>query len=174
MCLSTTRPKREGEIDGQDYHFVDAERFAQMVEDDELAEWAEVHGNRYGTARATINEAISDGRDVLFDIDWQGGMQLRGKYQDDTVMVFILPPTMAELARRLRSRGTDAPEMVERRLAKAADELTHHGEYDYLITNDDLDAAYDELRAVYLAAHCQGRRRAPRALELIDEARRSA
>ncbi|MCA9670876.1 MAG: guanylate kinase [Myxococcales bacterium] len=168
----TTRPKRPREVDGEDYHFVDAARFDAMVERGQLAEWAIVHDNRYGTARSTIDAAIDEGRDVIFDIDWQGGMQLSSKYPDDTVMVFVLPPSMQELARRLRDRGTDAPEMVERRLAKAAEELTHHGEYDYLITNDDLDVAYRELRAVYLAAHCQARRRSSRAIALIDEARR--
>jgi len=167
----TTRPRRGREVEGVDYHFVDDAAFDRMVAQGQLAEWAEVHGRRYGTAEATINANIDAGIDVLFDIDWQGGMQLKSRYSDDSTMVFVLPPSMEELARRLRDRGTDSAEMVARRLAKARDELSHYGEYGYLVTNDDLQRAYAELRAIYVAAHCTRRRRSQRALALIDESR---
>lgn len=167
----TTRPKRGNEVDGVDYHFVDGARFEKMVDEDAFAEWAEVHGNRYGTAWETIKANIEAGRDVLFDIDWQGATALKDKLPADTVMVFVLPPSTAELARRLRSRGTDAPEVVERRLAKAHEELGHYGEYTYLVHNDDLERAYDELRAIYKAEHCASHRRRHLARALIEELR---
>ncbi|MCC6748318.1 MAG: guanylate kinase [Deltaproteobacteria bacterium] len=167
----TTRPKRPNERDGVDYHFTDHATFSRMVAEDRFAEWAEVHGNRYGTSLETISQNIDAGLDVLFDIDWQGATQLKSKYPDETVMVFVLPPSLEELSRRLRNRGTDAPEMVARRLAKAREELGHYGEYEYLVTNDDLDQAYRELSAIYVAGHCTRRRRAHRALELVEAVR---
>ncbi|PID39384.1 MAG: guanylate kinase [Proteobacteria bacterium] len=172
----TTRPPRSNEVDGVDYHFVRVERFEEMVQQGEFAEWAEVHGNRYGTAWSTIRENIEAGRDVLFDIDWQGATALRSnkELRSDTVMVFVLPPSMDELARRLRSRGTDASDVVERRLAKAKDELTHYGEYHYLLFNDDVDHAYDDLRAIYRAEQCSAARQTHRAVALIDEMRQGS
>lgn len=147
----TTRAQRAGERDGVDYRFVDDATFSRMVEAGEFAEWAEVHGHRYGTTEAAVREALDGGRDVLFDIDYQGGRQLKAKFEAEAVLVFVLPPSLAELERRLRRRATDAPEVIERRLRKAHDELKQYGVYHYLIVNDDLDRAYDRLRAVYLA-----------------------
>ena len=167
---TTTRKRRQGEVDGKDYFFVDDAVFDEMVAEERFAEWALVHGNRYGTSKKTITDNIDAGRDVLFDIDYQGGTRLKSLYEE-AAMVFILPPTMAELARRLRSRGTDAEATVARRLAKAQDELTHFREYDYLVTNDQIDGAYAELRAIYVAAHCTQTKRAKRAVALLDEAR---
>lgn len=167
----TTRPKRANEREGVDYCFIDDNRFSAMVAEGAFAEWARVHGHRYGTARATIDENLAAGRDILFDIDWQGGTALKTKYADDTVMVFVLPPTLEELAARLRRRGTDAAEVVERRLAKAKEELGHFGEYDFLLPNVELEAAYGNLRAIYLAAHLTHKRQAFRAQRLLEEVR---
>jgi guanylate kinase len=169
----TTRPRRTNETEGVDYHFVDENTFTAMVSQNQFAEWARVHGYRYGTARKTVEEGLASGSDLLFDIDWQGATQLNTKYPEQTVMVFILPPTLGELAARLRRRGTDASDVVERRLAKAKDELGHYGEYHYLIRNDDLGRAYTDLRAIYLAAHLTQKRQAHLALALLEEARTS-
>jgi guanylate kinase len=170
----TTRPRRNNEVEGVDYHFVDDETFSVMVRDNAFAEWARVHGHRYGTSRATVLENLSQGRDLLFDIDWQGAQQLNTKYPDETVMVFVLPPSLEDLAYRLRHRGTDAPDVVERRLAKAKEELGHYGEYHYLVYNQDLEQAYSDLRAIYLAAHLTQKRLAYRALHLLEEVRTSS
>ena len=169
----TTRPRRGSEREGVDYHFVDDDTFSAMAGREEFAEWARVHGYRYGTARRTVEENLSAGRDLLFDIDWQGGQALNSQYPEETVMIFVLPPTLEELASRLRRRGTDALEVVERRLAKAKEELSHYGEYHYLLPNDDLELAYQGLRAIYLAAHYTAKRQAFRALGLLQEVRTS-
>ncbi len=168
----TTRPPREGEQDGHDYHFVDDDTFARMVAEDQFAEHASVHGNRYGTADAQITEAFAAGRDVLFDIDYQGGRQLKAKYPAEAVMVFVLPPSMSVLAGRLRNRATDSEEIIRRRLEKAVDELGHYNAYEFLVVNDDLEEAYDQLRAVYLAATCRWDRQSSKAESLIREAGR--
>ena len=166
---ATTRPPRPGETDGVDYHFVTPERFDAMVADGELLEWAVVFGNRYGTPRAAVEAALHAGRDVLFDIDWQGTQQLQQtEAGGDLVRVFILPPTMAELERRLRERGTDAPAVIDGRMARARDEISHWGEYDYILVNDDADACLAEVRAI-LAAE---RLRRFRQLGLADFVRR--
>jgi guanylate kinase len=170
----TTRPRRPAEVDGVDYHFVDEDRFQSMVDREEFAEWARVHDHRYGTARASIDENLSRNRDLLFDVDWQGATSLHSKYPDETVMVFVLPPSLEELAARLRRRGTDSPEAVERRLAKAKEELGHYGEYQFLLPNDELEEAYQGLRAIYLAAHLARERQADRALRLLEEVRSSS
>src|SRR5262249_55725719 len=154
----TTRKPRAGERDGVDYTFVDAATFERMVADGAFAEHAEVHGNRYGTPRSEVDEALQRGRDVLFDIDWQGGRQVREKFPDDAVMIWILPPSLAVLEERLRRRATDSAVAIEKRLATAKQELAHYGEYDFLVVNDDLDRAYDAVRAIFLAAHCETRR----------------
>jgi guanylate kinase len=167
----TTRPKRANEREGVDYHFVDDACFSTMVAAGDFAEWARVHAHRYGTARLTIDENLAAGRDILFDIDWQGATTLRARYSDDTVMIFVLPPTLEELAARLRRRGTDAADVVARRLAKAKEELTHFGEYDFLLPNVDLEQAYSNLRAIYLAAHLAQKRQAFRAQRLLEEVR---
>ena len=146
----TTRPIRPGEVNGRDYWFVTPEQFEQMAERGEFAEHAFVFGNRYGTAQAPVEAALAAGRDVIFDVDWQGGAALSARWPADSLKVFILPPDLRTLEARLRQRATDAPEVIERRLRKAIEELEHYGEYQHLIVNDDLDRAYAVLRAIYL------------------------
>jgi guanylate kinase len=150
----TTRPLRRGEEEGIDYHFVDRATFDAMVAREEFAEWAEVHGNRYGTTVEAVAQALDGGRHVLFDIDYQGGRQIKAKFEKEAVLVFVLPPSLAELERRLRQRATDEADVIDLRLKKALDELKQYGLYQYLIVNDDLPRAYDRLRAIYLAAQC--------------------
>ncbi len=147
----TTRPRRRGEIDGRDYHFIDRPRFEAMAEAGELLEWAEVFGHRYGTPRRPVERALRAGRDVLFDIDWQGTQQLREKVRTDLVSVFILPPTVKELERRLKRRAQDSRDIIGSRMAKAAGEMSHWPEYDYVIVNRDVDAAFAEVRAILAA-----------------------
>jgi guanylate kinase len=146
----TTRPRRAGEVDGKDYHFVSPEVFEQMIEHRAFAEHAFVHGNRYGTALAPIEAALSSGRDIIFDVDWQGGAALSAHWPEDSLKIFILPVSLERLAFQLNKRATDAPGVIERRLQKALDELQHYVEYQHLIVNDQLDQAYAELRAIYL------------------------
>jgi guanylate kinase len=147
----TTRPKRRGEINGRDYHFIDRVRFDDMVSRGELLEWAEVFGHRYGTPRQPVTKALQAGRDVLFDIDWQGTQQLREKARTDLVSVFILPPTTNELERRLKRRAQDSKPVIGSRMAKAAGEMSHWPEYDYVIVNRDKRQAFAELRAILAA-----------------------
>ncbi len=166
----TTRAPRAGERDGVDYKFVTDDEFARMIEGKEFAEWAVVHGHRYGTAIHTVNRALESGTDCLFDIDYQGGRQLRKHWPDESVLCFILPPSMAELERRLRRRATESQEAIERRLAVARVELDHYSDYDYLVVNDNLDKARDELSSIYVAARCLRRRREHVAQGLLGEA----
>ena len=147
----TTRAKRRGETDGRDYHFIDRARFDAMVENGELLEWAEVFNHCYGTPRRPVDKALRAGRDVLFDIDWQGTQQLREKARDDLVSVFILPPSASELERRLHTRAQDSHDIIGARMAKAADEMSHWPEYDYVIVNTDKDLAFAEVRAILAA-----------------------
>ena len=147
----TTRPQRRGEIDGRDYHFIDLGRFETMVKSRQLLEWAEVFGHCYGTPRAPVENALRAGRDVLFDIDWQGTQQLREKARDDLVSVFILPPTAKELERRLQRRAQDTRAIIAGRMAKAAGEMSHWPEYDYVIVNRDKKDAFAEVRAILAA-----------------------
>ena len=147
----TTRPKRPGEVEGRDYYFIDLPRFEAMVKKQELLEWAEVFNYRYGTPRRPVEKALRSGRDVLFDIDWQGTQQLREKARDDLVSVFILPPTAKELHRRLQRRAQDSRAIIVSRMAKAADEMSHWPEYDYVIVNRDKAAAFAEVRAILAA-----------------------
>jgi guanylate kinase len=146
----TTRPQRAGEVNGRDYWFVTPAEFQAMVERHEFAEHAFVHDNRYGTAQAPIEAALAAGRDVIFDVDWQGGAELSRLWPKDSLKIFILPPDLASLEKRLRQRATDAPEVIETRLRKAREELEHYGEYQHLIVNDDIEHAYDLLRSIYL------------------------
>ena len=146
----TTRAIRPGEVDGRDYWFVDAAAFEQMVARGEFAEHATVHHNRYGTAKAPVDAALAAGRDIIFDVDWQGGAALSARWPADALKIFILPPDLATLAHRLRQRATDAPEVIERRMNKALEELAHFHDYQHLIVNDDLERAYAVLRAIYL------------------------
>jgi guanylate kinase len=147
----TTRPPRPGEINGRDYHFVTDADFDDMVRNSELLEWARVFDHRYGTPRRPVTEALVDGRDVLFDIDWQGTQQLREKARSDLVSIFVLPPSGPELERRLRSRAQDDEQTIRKRMAKAADEMSHWAEYDYVVINTDIDHAFDQARAILYA-----------------------
>ena len=147
----TTRAKRPGERDGVDYKFLDTASFRGMVDRGEFLEYAQVFGNYYGTPRAPVDAALSAGKDVLFDIDWQGTQQLRDKVRGDLVTVFILPPSTRDLERRLITRAQDSPEIVAKRMAKAADEMSHWAEYDYVIINRDIATSLIELKAVLTA-----------------------
>jgi guanylate kinase len=147
----TTRPKRPGEHDGEHYHFIDRQRFDAMVSNGELLEWAEVFGHCYGTPRGPVEKALAGGRDVLFDIDWQGTQQMRERARSDLVSVFVLPPSAVELERRLHTRAQDSAEVIRARMARAADEMSHWAEYDYVIVNRDLDEAFKEVRAILAA-----------------------
>jgi guanylate kinase len=147
----TTREQRPGEIDGRDYHFIDAARFDAMVKGGELLEWAQVFGHRYGTPRTPVEIALANGHDVLFDIDWQGTQQLREKADHDLVSIFVLPPSMADLERRLRSRAQDPDEVIRARMATAADEMSHWAEYDYVVINTDVDRAFREVHTILAA-----------------------
>jgi len=147
----TTRPQRRGEVEGRDYHFIDLARFEAMVKSGKLLEWAEVFGHCYGTPRRPVEKALQAGRDVLFDIDWQGTQQLSEKARDDLVSVFILPPTVKELERRLKRRAQDSHDIIGSRMAKAAGEMSHWPEYDYVIVNSDKDEAFAEVKAILAA-----------------------
>jgi len=156
---ATTRPPRAGEIEGRDYRFVDDIGFDALVADDQLLEWARVFGHRYGTPRGPVEDTLHAGKDVLFDIDWQGTQQLQQTdAASDLVRVFILPPTMAELERRLRGRGTDRADVVAERMRRAATEISHWGEYDYILINDDPDRCLGELRAILKAERLRRKR----------------
>ncbi len=160
----TTRPPRPGEVDGRDYHFISAEEFERRRTAGLLLEWASVHGNFYGTPRGPVDTALAEGRDVLFDIDWQGAQQLEEKLPQDLVRVFILPPTAEALEQRLKGRGQDAAEVVERRVAGASAEISHWPEYDYVIVNADVDESFATLVAILRAE----RSRRTRMLGLMD------
>jgi guanylate kinase len=147
----TTRKQRPGEVDGRDYHFVDAARFDVMIANDELLEWAHVFGNRYGTPCAPVDDALARGRDVLFDIDWQGTQQLRERANRDLVSIFVLPPSIPDLERRLRARAQDSDEVIHARMTKAADEMSHWAEYDYVVINTDIDHAFAEVQSILAA-----------------------
>lgn len=145
---ATTRAKRGSEIDGVHYQFMTERQFHGMRERGDLLEWAEVHSNFYGTPRDPVEEALSQGRDVLFDIDWQGTLQLKKAAKKDVVSIFILPPSMAELKSRLVRRAEDAQEVIERRLENARIEISHWDEYDYVIVNDDLEKAFKAVASI--------------------------
>ncbi|KQM24558.1 MULTISPECIES: guanylate kinase [unclassified Sphingomonas] len=148
---ATTRGPRPGETDGKEYHFVDLEEFRRMVADHEFLEWAHVFDNRYGTPRAAVEAMLSAGKDVLFDIDWQGAQQLFQIAGGDVVRVFILPPSMAELRQRLVSRNTDSAEVIEGRMARAAAEVSHWDGYDYVLVNDDVEACFRKVQTILAA-----------------------
>lgn len=148
----TTRPIREGEVDGKDYHFVDTPTFRQMVEDDQFLEWARVMGdNRYGTPRDTVFKDLEHGRDILFDIDWQGAQQLFQLAGGDVVRVFILPPGLKTLRERLEKRATDSQEVIDNRMDRALGEVSHWDGYDYVLVNDDLDDCYECVQTILTA-----------------------
>lgn len=149
---ATTRARRPGEKDGRDYYFCTRDEFSRMVNSDEMLEHAEVFGNLYGSPRAPVEQAISQGRDVLFDIDWQGGQQIRqSALGQDVVSVFVLPPSIAALESRLRARGQDDDDVIAARMAKSQAEISHWAEYDYVLINRDLDTAAAELRQILQA-----------------------
>jgi guanylate kinase len=162
----TTRKPRSNELDGREYHFIDRDRFQQMVKAEEFTEWAEVHGNLYGTSIHEIELAKRSHRGVVFDIDYQGARQIKAK-SPDAVAVFILPPSMAELERRLRSRASDDEETVQRRLANARNEIDHYAFFDYLVVNDDLEQAHRKLDAIVTAERARSHRNARAAERLL-------
>ncbi len=155
----TTRSPRPGEVDGKDYYFITKDRFAQMRDRNELLEWAEVFGNFYGTPRKPVEEALSKGRDVLFDIDWQGTQQLAQAMEDDLVRLFILPPSSNELQNRLINRAQDSSSVVAKRMAEASREISHWPEYDYVIVNDNIEESHTQVMAVLSAERLRRRRR---------------
>jgi guanylate kinase len=156
---ATTRAKRPGEHDGRDYWFVDKAKFEAMVERGELLEWATVFDNRYGTPRAPVEAALSAGRDVLFDIDWQGTQQLREKAGADVVSVFILPPSAADLEKRLHTRAQDSADVIRGRMDRASHELSHWAEYDYIVVNRNVDDAFAEVQSILRAERLKRARR---------------
>ena len=145
---ATTRQRRPGEVDGQHYYFVDIPSFNAMIENGEMLEHAKVFGNYYGTPRLPVEEALARGHDIIFDIDWQGTQQLREIARDDLVTVFILPPNAKELERRLRARAQDPEETIRHRMEKAADEMTHYSEYDYVLINNNVDMAIQQAQHI--------------------------
>ena len=169
MSISaTTRPMRPGEVADVDYHFVDDAHFQAMIDDDEFAEWAYVFGYRYGSPKEPIKDALKAGRDTLFDIDWQGTQQLEYAFRTDLVRIFILPPSMAELKRRLEDRGTDDQSVIDFRMARAAAEIGHWAEYDYVLINEDVERCTEDVRAI-VAAERFRRERRPYLLNFVRE-----
>ena len=155
----TTRQRRQSEIEGVHYHFVSQREFERLRDSDSLLEWAEVHGNYYGTPREAVETAMGEGRDMLFDIDWQGAQQLQDKMSADVVSIFILPPTMAELQSRLHRRAEDTEEVIQTRLDNSRAEIAHWREYDYVIVNDDLNSAFDAVQSIVKAERLRRDRR---------------
>ncbi len=155
----TTRQRRPSEIEGRHYHFIDREAFEDLRRRDDLLEWAEVHGNFYGTPRRPVERALNAGRDMIFDIDYQGTRQVRKRLDGDVVTIFILPPSFSELRQRLERRAEDSPETIEKRLANALNEMQRWSEYDYIIVNDDLDESFRALQAILSAERLKRTRR---------------
>lgn len=148
---ATTRPPRPGEVDGKDYYFYDPDTFAAMIKNGEFLEHATVFDNSYGTPKKPVWDALDRGQDVLFDVDWQGTRKLRESAREHLVSVFILPPSIDELERRLKGRGQDSDEVVAGRMARAKSEMSHYAEYDYIVVNDDLDTSVDSVKAILKA-----------------------
>ena len=155
---ATTRPPRPGEEDGVHYHFVSNEAFDQMVEEDDFYEWAHVFDHRYGTPKGVIREGLKRGQDYLFDIDWQGTQQLKQKDDQDVVTVFVLPPSLSELRRRLETRAQDSAEVIDGRMERARGEISHWAEYDYVVINDDMDACFDQVCEILHAERMRRKR----------------
>ena len=162
----TTRTPRGAEVDGRDYHFVSPSEFQRMIDADEFIEWAEFDGHRYGTSAKAIEAQLREGHDVVLDIDVQGGEQIRSRLAG-AVLIFLLPPSMEELQRRLQKRATDAPIVIERRLARARIELAESKVYDYLVVNDDLESAFEDLKSIVLAERARREKRAALAESLL-------
>jgi guanylate kinase len=169
----TTRPMRPGELDGKDYYFVDQAEFDRMVEADEFYEWAHVFGHSYGTPKAQIRAGLKAGQDFLFDIDWQGTQQLYQKDQQDVVRVFLLPPSIDELHRRLSGRGTDSADVVSARMERARAEISHWDSYDYVVVNDDVDECFAKVEQI-LAAERLSRARQTGLIGFVRELMRPA
>ena len=167
----TTRPQRRGEVPGVDYDFTDTASFQRMIAQRELLEYAQVFGNFYGTPRRPVEAALSAGKDMLFDIDWQGTQQLAASARDDLVSVFVLPPSTAELERRLKERAQDPPDVVAARMAKAADEMSHWAEYDYVVVNEDLAASVTSVERI-LGAERLKRHRQTGLVDFVKRLRR--
>ncbi|ARQ57675.1 MULTISPECIES: guanylate kinase [Rhizobium] len=155
----TTRQRRPSEVEGVHYHFKSVREFERLRDSDALLEWAEVHGNFYGTPREPVEQAMAEGRDMLFDIDWQGAQQLQEKMSADVVSIFVLPPTMTELQSRLHRRAEDSEEVIQTRLANSRAEISHWREYDYVIVNDDLNTAFDAVQSIVKAERLRRDRR---------------
>ena len=155
----TTRARRGSEIDGTHYHFVSEKEFSRLRESDALLEWAEVHGNYYGTPRDAVDSAMGEGRDMLFDIDYQGGQQLMEKARVDVVSIFLLPPSMIELKSRLVRRAEDTEDVIQKRLNNALEEIPHWREYDYVVINDELDSAFSQVQSILTAERLRRDRR---------------
>ena len=169
MSISaTTRPMRPGEVKDVDYHFVDTNEFERLIEADEFAEWAYVFDNLYGSPKEPIKEALKNGRDTLFDIDWQGTQQLEYAFRTDLVRIFILPPSMKELERRLHDRGTDSEEIIAGRMRRAASEIGHWAEYDYVLINEDMDQCLADVKDIIQAERLR-RERQPYLLGFVRE-----
>ncbi len=168
---ATTRPARPGEIDGKDYFFVSKEAFSDMIMENEFLEHAKVFDNHYGTPRGPVEAALDEGQDIIFDIDWQGAQQLTQAAADDLVKIFVLPPDMRELERRLKTRAQDSDAVIAKRMSKSEAEISHWAEYDYVIVNEDLDTAMDSLRAIISAERMKRKRQlwlGPFVKSLID------
>lgn len=163
----TTRERRASEIDGVHYHFISKREFERLRDSDELLEWAEVHGNLYGSPREPVEKAMAEGRDILFDIDWQGAHQLQEKMPADVVSIFVLPPTMGELMARLHRRAEDDEETIQKRLKNAAHEIGQWRSYDYVIVNDDLNRAFGAVQAIVKAERLRRDRR-PGLFDFVD------
>lgn len=168
---ATTRSPRPGEVDGREYYFKSREAFEAMVREGQMLEHAEVFGNFYGSPRGPVEQAMAEGRDTLFDIDWQGGQQIKQAMRDDVVSVFILPPSIAELEARLRGRGQDSEEVITARMAKSQSEISHWMEYDYVIVNSDLDQAFNDLVTILQAERLR-RDRQPQLADFVRDLNR--
>ncbi len=167
----TTRPMRPGEEDGVHYYFVDDAEFDEMIEEDDFYEWAPVFGHRYGTPKGRIRNALKDGQDFMFDIDWQGTQQLYQKDQQDVVRVFILPPSIDELRRRLEARAQDSEDVIDSRMERARAEISHWDAYDYVVINDNVDVCFDKVREILSAERMKRQRQTgliPFVRELMD------
>ena len=164
---ATTRPPRKGETHGREYYFESDESFDRLIADDALIEWAHVFDHRYGTPQAPVQTAIEQGADMLFDVDWQGTQQLKQKMREDIVSIFLLPPSMDELERRLRSRGTDSDEVIAGRMARAFGEISHWAEYDYVLVNGDLETTFADVRKIVEAERLRRERRGSALSEFV-------
>jgi len=164
----TTRKPRPGELNGRDYFFVDRETFERMVEEGDFLEWAEVYGNLYGTSKSQVLKALEEGKDILLDIDTQGALQVKKNFPE-AVLIFILPPSLKELERRLKKRGTDDEETIRKRLQTAREEIGKALEYDYIIVNDILEVAFERLRSIITAEKCRTDRLSAEIEKLVED-----